>query len=197
MQVTEIILISFLVWQVSAMPLPVWLASAFFGVDSDDYNNSPGWAENKFSFKNSKWSLIVFTMELLKGVAAMSILALVSSQEVYLFEVIPFQYVLALIVVLGHTFPIYNEFRRSYSMGTYFGVFASLWFVPATVALGVFVSMWAISKKVSISSLILSCSSLVIVTFIFIDIKALIIAGALSSLPVLSNIKRNLEVVRA
>ena len=53
MQTTEVILVLFLVWQLSAIPIPVWMASAFFGVDAEDYNSKPGWAENKFSFERN------------------------------------------------------------------------------------------------------------------------------------------------
>lgn len=197
MQVSELILVAFLVWQISSMPLPVWIASAFFGVDSDDYNQQPGWAENKFSFENNKWGLIVFGGEFLKGLAAISILKLVASQEVLILGVIPFQYVLAVLVVLGHTFPVYNEFKRTPSMGAYFGMFAGLWLIPGMLALAVFVASWVWKKKVSITSFVVAMGSLVIVTFIFIGIKALVIAIALSSLLIGTNFKQRLEVVRA
>lgn len=197
MQVTEIVLVSFLVWQISAMPLPVWLASAFFGVDAEDYNSKPDWAENKFSFENNKWSYIVFSLEFIKGLCAILVLNLVSTQEVLLFGVLPLQYFLAMIIVLGHTFPVYNEFKKTNSMGAYFGIFAGLWLVPSLVATAIFLGIWTVSKKVSISSLLLSLGSLVIITFILIDIKALVIASALSSLLVASNLHHKLKVVRA
>ena len=197
MQTTEIILVSFLVWQISAMPLPVWVASAFFGVDADDYNAKPGWVENKFSFQNNKWSIILFTLEFLKGGAAMLVLGLVASKDVLLFGQFPLEFLLAFIIIIGHTFPLYNEFRRSNSMGAYFGVFAVLWLAPTIFSLLVFVLFWMVSKKVSISSLFLSLGCLVIVTFILIDIKALVIAVALSSLLLVSVFKQKLEVVRA
>jgi glycerol-3-phosphate acyltransferase PlsY len=197
MQVTEIILVSFLVWQISAMPLPVWLATAFFGVDAEDYNNKPGWAENKFSFENNHWSILVFSAEFVKGLAAILLINLVTPNEVLLFGMLPFTYFLAGIALLGHTFPVYNEFKRSNSMGAFFGVFAGLWFLPAMLALAVFSVFWMISKKVTITSLLLSLGSLVLVTFILIDINALVIASALSSLLILSNFKQKLEVVGA
>ena len=196
MQVTEFILVAFLVWQVSAMPVPVWLATAFFGVDANDYNAKVGWAENKFAFENSKWSLIVFLSELLKGFAAISLILVVTPEEVFVGG-LPFKYILAVIALLGHTFPIYNEFKRTFSMGAYFGVFAGLWLMPTLIALSIFVAIWIISKKVSISSLIMSFVSLVSITFIFTDVKALVIAAVLSSLLIFPNIKQRLEVVRA
>ncbi len=196
MQISELILVAFLVWQISAMPVPVWLATAFFGVDSEDYNTKAGWAENKYSFENSKWSIIVFLVELFKGFAAISLILVVTPEEVLL-DGVPFRYVLALIAVLGHTFPIYNEFKRTFSMGAYFGIFAGLWMVPTVIALSIFSVIWIITKKVSISSLIMAFGSLVIITFILTDVKALVIAAILSSLLIFPNIKQRLEVVRA
>ncbi|MFT4753984.1 MAG: glycerol-3-phosphate acyltransferase PlsY [Salibacteraceae bacterium] len=197
MQTTEVILVLFLVWQLSAMPIPVWMASAFFGVDAEDYNSKPGWAENKFSFESNKWSLTVFFAEFVKGLGAMLLLQLVANHEVLLFEILPLQYILAFVVIIGHTFPVYNEFKPTHSMGAYFGVFAALWLVPALLALGVFFVFWAVSKKVTISSLMLSLGLLVIITFILIDINALAIASALSALLLVSVLKQKIGVVRA
>ena len=197
MQNTELILVAFLVWQISAMPLPVWLASAFFGVDSEDYNAKSDWAENKYHFENSKWSIIVFLAELIKGAAAIFLISAVTSQEVLVFGDIPFQYVLAAVALIGHTFPIYNEFKRTFSIGAYFGIFAGLWLLPTIVALLVFVALWVLTKKVSISSMVVAFSSLVVITFVFVDVKALLVAAILSSLLIFPNIKQRLEVVRA
>ncbi|MGB0805746.1 MAG: glycerol-3-phosphate acyltransferase [Salibacteraceae bacterium] len=197
MQVTEVILVSFLVWQISAMPIPVWMATAFFGVDAEDYNAKTGWAENKFSFENHKWSILIFFLEFIKGLAGMAVLSLVAEKEVVLFGLVPFQYLLAVLFVIGHSFPVYNEFKRTHSLGAYFGVFAGLWMIPSLIATCVFLVSWFISKKVGITSLLMALGSLVIITFIFIDIKALVIASALSSLLILSVLPQKLKVVRA
>ena len=196
MNVTEIILITFLVWQISAMPIPSWVATAFFGVDSEDFNEKSDWAENKFSFENKGWSYLVFSIEFIKGLLAISLLGFVHSSSVLVFGVIPFEYILALVVILGHTFPLYNEFNRTKSMGAYFGVFAGLWLVPAILSLLVFLILWAVNKKVTYSSLIISLGSLVMITFILIDINALVIASALSTLLVISNFQQKVEAVR-
>jgi glycerol-3-phosphate acyltransferase PlsY len=197
MQVVELFLVSFLVWQISAMPIPVWIATAFFGVDAEDYNSKSGWAENKFSFENNRWSILVFCLELLKGLAAISVLKVVANSQVIVFGGIPFEYMLAVIVVLGHSFPIYNEFKRTNSLGAYFGVFTGLWLIPGVIATLIFLLFWAIRKNVGISSLLMSLGSFVMITFIFIDIKALVIASVLSSLLIVSILPQNLKVVRA
>ncbi len=196
MNVTEIILITFLVWQISAMPIPSWIATAFFGVDSEDFNEESDWAENKFSFENKKWSYILFSIEFVKGLLAISLLGFVHSESVLVFGIIPFEYILALVVILGHTFPLYNEFNRTKSMGAYFGVFAGLWLVPAVLSLLVFLLLWAVNKKVAFSSLIISLGSLVMITFILIDLNALVIASALSTLLVISNYQQKVEAIR-
>ena len=118
-------------------------------------------------------------------------------ENILIFDAIPFEYVLAVVAVVGHTFPVFNEFQRTFSMGAYFGIFAGLWLIPTVIALALFFVLWWVAKKVSITSLVMAFGSLVIITFIFTDVKALVIAAVLSSLLVVPNLKQRLEVVRA
>jgi glycerol-3-phosphate acyltransferase PlsY len=179
------------------MPVPSWVATAFFGVDGEDYNDKIDWAENKFSFQNKSWSYLVFSLEFIKGLFAVSLLTFVHTDSVMIFGSFPLQYLLAFVVVLGHTFPIYNEFNRSRSMGTYFGIFAGLWLLPAMISLALFLVLWAVYKKVNFSSLIISLGSLLMFTFILSDLKAFVIAIALTAFLVLSSFQHKVAVVKA
>ena len=197
MNIIESIIVISLAWQISAMPIPAWIASAFFSVDADSFNEVDGWTENNFTFQNGAWGYLVFSLEFIKGLFAVSVLAMVSEGSILLLGVIPFEYVLAVVVILGHTFPIYNEFNRSKSLGAYFGVFAAIWMVPALIALSVFLILWSVNKKVNFSSLIISLSSMVMVTFIMFDIKAFVIASVLATFLVLFNFQHKVKAVRA
>tara|TARA_R110002050_G_scaffold141251_2_gene266362 strand:+ start:69965 stop:70558 length:594 start_codon:yes stop_codon:yes gene_type:complete len=197
MSAIEIILITLLVWQISAMPLPAWVATAFFGVDQEDYNAKGGWTENKFSFGNGMWAYLVFSLEFIKGILAVSLLGFVHTNEVLIFNAIPFQYILAFVIILGHSFPVFNEFNKSKSTGAYFGVFAGLWLVPSLVALAVFMLIWIIAKRVTINSIFISLGSLVLLTFILFDVKALVIASMLLTTLMVSNYHYKLMAVRA
>jgi glycerol-3-phosphate acyltransferase PlsY len=196
MNITEIILIAFLVWQISAMPLPSWIASAFFGVDNEEFNSGIDWAENKFVSVNQAWGYLVFVLEFIKGFLAISLLSFVNQEAIIVFG-IPYEYILALIIILGHTFPIYNEFNRTRSFGAYFGVFVGLWVVPAIIATALFVLLWLFFKKVKLSSMFLSLGILLIITFMQLDVNAFAIAATLSLSLVVSNFQHKVEVVKA
>ena len=193
----EIILVTFLVWQISAMPIPVWIASAFFSVDSETYNESNEFAENIFSNFNTQWGGLVFFLELLKGFVAISLLSIIGESDVVILGIVPLKFFLASIIILAHTFPLFNEFRRSRSIGAYFGVFLGLLTLPGLLVLLVFSGLWLVNKKVTISSLYVSLSSLLMFTFIFSDVKALVIAFVLSFFLVISNFHPVYKLVRA
>lgn len=190
MNATELILIIFLAYQISAMPLPAWIATGFFGVDSDLVVNGSQWVENRYAKINIKWSLLVFSIEFLKGFLAMSMLHYLNNDAAIgiVGVQVPMVAIMAFVIILGHTFPIYASFNRSRSVGAYFGVFAGLWLLPTLYSLLVFGLIWFIFKKVSIKSLILSLGSLVIITFMLFDLKALIMAVILSSTLLISNL---------
>ena len=196
MNVTEIILIAFLVWQISAMPLPSWIASAFFGVDSEEFNSGLDWSENEFFRMGQAWGYLVFVLEFVKGFLAISLLTFVHQESIIILG-IPYEYLLALIIILGHTFPIYNEFKRTRSLGAYFGVFVGLWMIPAIVATILFVLLWLFIKKVRLTSLFLSLGILLIITFMQLDVNAFAIATTLSFSLVISNFQHKVEVVKA
>ena len=193
----EIILVTFLVWQISAMPIPVWVASAFFSVDSETYNENDEFAENIFTRFSTQWGSLIFFIELIKGFVAISLLSVVSESEVTILGGIPLKFLLATVIVLAHTFPLFNEFRRSRSIGAYFGVFLGLWTLPGFFVLLVFAGLWLVNKKVTISSLYVSLGSLLMFTFIFSDVKALVIAFVLSFFLVISNFHPVYKLVRA
>jgi len=196
MNVTELILVAFLVWQISAMPIPSWIATAFFGVDNEEFNSAVDWSENKFSRVNSYWSYLVFALEFVKGFLAISLLGFVNQEPVFIMG-FPYVYILGLIIILGHTFPIYNEFNRTRSLGAYFGVFAGLWLVPAVIATGLFVLLWIFIKKVKLSSLFISLGILLIITFMQLDVSTFAIAAILSLSLVVSNFQYKVEAVKA
>lgn len=196
MNVTELILVAFLVWQISAMPIPSWIASAFFGVDSEEFNSAVDWSENKFSKVSGYWSYLVFALEFLKGFLAISLLGFVNQEPIFIMG-IPYEYLLGLVIILGHTFPIYNEFNRTRSLGAYFGVFAGLWLVPAIIATALFVLLWIFIKKVKLSSLFISLGILLIITFMQLDVSTFAIAAILSLSLVVSNFQYKVEAVKA
>lgn len=196
MNVTELILVAFLVWQISAMPIPSWIASAFFGVDSEEFNSTVDWSENKFSMVSRYWSYLVFALEFLKGFLAISLLGFVNQEPIFIMG-IPYEYLLGLVIILGHTFPIYNEFNRTGSLGAYFGVFAGLWLVPAVIATALFVLLWIFIKKVKLSSLLISLGILLIITFMQLDVSTFAIAAILSLSLVVSNFQYKVEAVKA
>jgi glycerol-3-phosphate acyltransferase PlsY len=100
-----------------------------------------------------KWFVVVFGLDLLKGVAAVAVAAAVqrsfevSSATFYLPEVA------ALAAVLGHVFPIYLNFKGGKGVATSVGVLLALEWQPALAGLVCFLVLFGLTRYVSVGSI--------------------------------------------
>jgi glycerol-3-phosphate acyltransferase PlsY len=180
MNVAETLLVFFLAWQVSSMPIPAWIAAAFFGIDGYAFNSTKQFTENHFALENRFWPTLTFILEFVKGLAAMSLMVYLPTHVTLLY--IDLTFWLSVVILLGHTFPIYSEFAPSKSLGTYLGVLSALAFFPGVMAVLVFFITWLMLKKVSIITYLLAVFTFVCLTFTNYDVQLLLLTVALSSL---------------
>lgn len=99
-------------------------------------------------------ALIVFLLDILKGVIAVLIVRSVFDGEIY-------ECTAALGAVLGHNFPVYYKFSGGKGVSTSFAVLCVLHYEVALVALLVFVVTVLISRYVSLSSILASVGAVI------------------------------------
>ena len=99
-------------------------------------------------------ALIVFLLDILKGVIAVLIVRSVFDGEIY-------ECTAALGAVLGHNFPVYYKFSGGKGVSTSFAVLCVLHYQVALVALLVFVITVLISRYVSLSSILASVGAVI------------------------------------
>lgn len=99
-------------------------------------------------------AIIVFLLDILKGVIAVLIVRSVFSGEIY-------ECTAALGAVLGHNFPVYYKFSGGKGVSTSFAVLCVLHYEVALIALLVFIITVLISRYVSLSSILASVGAVI------------------------------------
>jgi glycerol-3-phosphate acyltransferase PlsY len=67
---------------------------------------------------------------------------------------VPFQLLLGISVILGHTFPVWLKFKGGKGVATSLGVFLAIAWVPTLITFGLWIICFTVTHIISISSLV-------------------------------------------
>ena len=151
-----------------SIPSGLWIGRKFFQIDIRQHGSGNLGATNSFRILGKKAGTIVLLMDLLKG--SISVLLL---QQMDLHGVSPL--IIALFAVIGHTYPLFANFKGGKAVATFAGVILAYQPVLFLVGLAIFIVTLAISKMVSFTSM-LTISIGVLLSLYFQDIVLTIIA---------------------
>ena len=151
-----------------SIPSGLWIGRKFFQIDIRQHGSGNLGATNSFRILGKKAGTIVLLMDLLKG--SISVLLL---KQMDLHGVSPL--IIALFAVVGHTYPLFANFKGGKAVATFAGVILAYQPVLFLIGLGIFILTLAISKMVSFTSM-LTISIGVLLTLYFQDIVLTIIA---------------------
>ena len=151
-----------------SIPSGLWIGRKFFQIDIRQHGSGNLGATNSFRILGKKAGTIVLLMDLLKG--SISVLLL---KQMDLHGISPL--IIALFAVVGHTYPLFANFKGGKAVATFAGVILAYQPVLFLVGLGIFILTLAISKMVSFTSM-LTISIGVLLTLYFQDIVLTIIA---------------------
>lgn len=151
-----------------SIPSGLWIGRKFFQIDIRQHGSGNLGATNSFRILGKKAGTIVLLMDLLKG--SISVLLL---KQMDLHGISPL--IIALFAVIGHTYPLFANFKGGKAVATFAGVILAYQPVLFLIGLGIFILTLAISKMVSFTSM-LTISIGVLLTLYFQDIVLTIIA---------------------
>lgn len=151
-----------------SIPSGLWIGRKFFQIDIRQHGSGNLGATNSFRILGKKAGTIVLLMDLLKG--SISVLLL---KQMDLHGISPL--IIALFAVMGHTYPLFANFKGGKAVATFAGVILAYQPVLFLIGLGIFILTLAISKMVSFTSM-LTISIGVLLTLYFQDIVLTIIA---------------------
>ena len=151
-----------------SIPSGLWIGRKFFQIDIRQHGSGNLGATNSFRILGKKAGTIVLLMDLLKG--SISVLLL---KQMDLHGVSPL--IIALFAVIGHTYPLFANFKGGKAVATFAGVILAYQPVLFLIGLGIFILTLAISKMVSFTSM-LTISIGVLLSLYFQDMVLTIIA---------------------
>ena len=164
----SIFLGAMMAYLLGSIPSGLWIGRKFFQIDIRQHGSGNLGATNSFRILGKKAGTIVLLMDLLKG--SISVLLL---KQMDLHGISPL--IIALFAVMGHTYPLFANFKGGKAVATFAGVILAYQPVLFLIGLGIFILTLAISKMVSFTSM-LTISIGVLLSLYFHDIVLTIIA---------------------
>ena len=164
----SIVLGATMAYLLGSIPSGLWIGRKFFQIDIRQYGSGNLGATNSFRILGKKAGTIVLLMDLLKG--SISVLLL---KQMNLHGISPL--IIVLFAVMGHTYPLFANFKGGKAVATFAGVILAYQPVLFLVGFAIFIVTLAISKMVSFTSM-LTISIGVLLSLYFQDIVLTIIA---------------------
>ena len=143
----SIVLGATMAYLLGSIPSGLWIGRKFFQIDIRQHGSGNLGATNSFRILGKKAGTIVLLMDLLKG--SISVLLL---KQMDLHGISPL--IIALFAVVGHTYPLFANFKGGKAVATFSGVILAYQPVLFLIGLGIFILTLAISKMVSFTSML-------------------------------------------
>ncbi|MFA7254842.1 MAG: glycerol-3-phosphate 1-O-acyltransferase PlsY [Candidatus Omnitrophota bacterium] len=119
------------------------------GLDIREQGSKNIGATNVFRVVGKKWGILVLLLDVLKGYVA-CMLPLFLGLNLAL----PFQLLLGVSAILGHSFSVWLRFKGGKGVATSLGVFLAIAWIPTLITFGIWILCFAITHIISISSLV-------------------------------------------
>ncbi len=143
----SIVLGATMAYLLGSIPSGLWIGRKFFQIDIRQHGSGNLGATNSFRILGKKAGTIVLLLDLLKG--SISVLLL---KQMDLHGISPL--IIALFAVMGHTYPLFANFKGGKAVATFAGVILAYQPVLFLIGLGIFILTLAISKMVSFTSML-------------------------------------------
>ena len=143
----SIVLGATMAYLLGSIPSGLWIGRKFFQIDIRQHGSGNLGATNSFRILGKKAGTIVLLLDLLKG--SISVLLL---KQMDLHGISPL--IIALFAVIGHTYPLFANFKGGKAVATFAGVILAYQPVLFLIGLGIFILTLAISKMVSFTSML-------------------------------------------
>ena len=130
-----------------SIPSGLWIGRKFFQIDIRQHGSGNLGATNSFRILGKKAGTIVLLIDLLKG--SISVLLL---KQMDLHGISPL--IIALFAVVGHTYPLFANFKGGKAVATFAGVILAYQPLLFLIGLGIFILTLAFSKMVSFTSML-------------------------------------------
>lgn len=118
-------------------------------IDIREHGSKNIGATNVSRVVGKKWGIVVLLLDALKGYVA-CILPAFFGQDL----TVPFQLLLGISAILGHSFPVWLKFKGGKGVATSLGAFLAIAWIPTLITFGLWIICFALTHIISISSLL-------------------------------------------
>jgi acyl phosphate:glycerol-3-phosphate acyltransferase len=153
-------------YMLGSVPTAVWTGKWFFGLDVREHGSGNAGATNAYRVLGPVAAIGVLLVDALKGMAAVSLAFLVRDYFSHPDYFVVFQFVLGLIALLGHVFPVLAGFKGGKGVATLAGVMIVMFPGVVLICLGIFLLVFLPTRFVSLGSIAAALSFPVIVIWI-------------------------------
>ena len=168
-----------------SIPSALVVGKIGFNIDVREHGSGNLGATNAFRVLGVKSGSIVVIADILKGTVATILPTLIFSADVH-------PLIIGLFAVIGHTYPIFANFKGGKAVATSGGIFLGINPLLFLIMVLTFLITLFITKYVSLSSMITGVVT-TIIAFFFKDVGVIIMAAALTAFVFyrhIDNIKR-------
>lgn len=163
------ILGNIIAYLMGSIPSGVWIGNVFYNKDITQYGSGNTGTTNVFRVLGSKAGVIVFLMDVLKGVIPTLLPLLLFNSTVH-------PIIFGIFAIFGHAFPIFNKFKGGKAVATTCGVAVAIYPVFLLIMISFFALVLYISSMVSLAS-VLSVGVAFLLSFFIGDMTFTVAVG--------------------
>ncbi|MDP3930119.1 MAG: glycerol-3-phosphate 1-O-acyltransferase PlsY [Bacteroidota bacterium] len=167
MEISTLTLYLLVAYLLGSIPSSVWIGKAFFNIDVRQHGSGNAGATNTLRVLGKPAGITVLLLDLLKGLAATSMLHFVETLLPGTQEFRKYQLFLGLAAVIGHVYPVFAGFKGGKGIATLLGMVIGISWPVALLCALVFIGTVWLSKYVSLGSMMGTAFSPIFVRFIY------------------------------
>jgi glycerol-3-phosphate acyltransferase PlsY len=194
MEIILIVILAIVAYLIGSMPSSVWIGKAYHGLDVRDFGSGNAGATNTFRVLGTPTGIVVLFLDIVKGVTATSLIHYIPTVEHGTEQFIILQLLFGLLSVVGHIFPVYENFKGGKGIATLFGMLIGIHYLLALACVGLFILVLLLTKYVSLSSILAAIAFPILTIFVFKrDEPLLITFGIVAAILVVLTHKKNIS----
>ncbi|MDA8930055.1 glycerol-3-phosphate 1-O-acyltransferase PlsY [Bacteroidia bacterium] len=194
MEIILIVILAIVAYLIGSMPSSVWIGKAYHGLDVRDFGSGNAGATNTFRVLGTPTGIVVLFLDIVKGVTATSLIHYIPTVEHGTEQFINLQLLFGLLSVVGHIFPVYENFKGGKGIATLFGMLIGIHYLLALACVGLFILVLLLTKYVSLSSILAAIAFPILTIFVFKrDEPLLITFGIVAAILVALTHKKNIS----
>ena len=193
MQLSAVIFWGIIAYVIGSIPSSIWIGKSYFGKDVRDFGSGNAGATNTFRVLGKRAGIVVLLLDILKGVTAASLILYMPSVSHGTDQYVNLQLLFGILAVVGHIFPVFENFNGGKGMATLFGMLIGIHYILAVACVALFIIVLLLTRYVSLSSILATISFPILTIYIFNRDEPLFIAfGIAAALMVVITHKKNI-----